>query len=164
MKTDSEVQHDVLVALEHEPTVDAAEIGVSVEDGIVTLNGTAGSFPERWAAGEAALSIADVRAVANEIKVGLIPGVERNDADIARSALNALEWNTYVPQDRVKVNVEQGWVTLEGTAEWRYQMEAAENAVRRMTGVRGVTNRIRVMTSTEVGEKIEKSLKILCGL
>ena len=162
MKEDSELQHDVLAELEWEPMVDPAEIGVSVGDGIVTLNGTVKNLPEKWAAERAALRIAGVKAVANEIEVKLIPGGERNDADIARSALNALAWNTYVPQDRVKVEVEKGWVTLKGTVDWRYQKEAAENAVHHMTGVRGVTNGIGVkprVTSTEVREKIEKALK-----
>jgi osmotically-inducible protein OsmY len=162
MKEGSELQHDVLAELEWEPMVDPAEIGVSVGDGIVTLNGTVKNLPEKWAAERAALRIAGVKAVANEIEVKLIPGGERNDADIARSALNALAWNTYVPQDRVKVEVEKGWVTLKGTVDWRYQKEAAENAVHHMTGVRGVTNGIGVkprVTSTEVREKIEKALK-----
>ena len=151
MKKDSELQHDVLAELEWEPMVDSAEIGVSVGDGIVTLNGTVKNLPEKWAAERATLRIAGVKAVANEIEVKLIPGGERNDADIARSALNALAWNMYVPQDRIKVEVEKGWVTLKGTVDWRYQKEAAENAVHHMTGVRGVTNVIGVkprVTST----------------
>lgn len=162
MKKDSELQHDVLAELEWEPTVDAAEIGISVQDGIVTLNGTVKRFPEKWGAEEAALRIAGVRAVANEIEVKLTPGSERSDADIARSALNALEWNMYVPQGRIKVQVGQGWVTLEGTVEWRYQKEAAENAVHHMAGVKGVTNLIGVKSpvrSTDVREKIENALK-----
>ena len=162
MRTDSQLQHDVLAELEYEPTVDAAEVGVSVEDGIVTLNGTARSFPEKWAAEQAALRIAGVKGVANEIEVKFLPGGERSDADVARSALNALEWNTYVPHDRIKVKVEQGWVTLEGIVEWRFQREAAENAVRHMIGVRGVTNQIGIkpqVTSTEILEKIENALK-----
>jgi osmotically-inducible protein OsmY len=162
MKKDSELQHDVLAELEWEPTVDAAEIGISVQDGIVTLNGVVKRLPEKWAAEEAALRIAGVRAVANEIEVKLIPGGERSDADIARSALNVLEWNMYVPQDRIKIQVEQGRVTLEGSVEWRYQKEAAENAVRHMTGVKGVINLISVksmVTSAGVREKIENALK-----
>jgi osmotically-inducible protein OsmY len=161
-KKDSELKHDVLAELEWEPTVGAAEIGVSVEGGIVTLNGTVKTFPEKWAAEEAALRIAGVRAVANEIEVRLINGGERNDADIARSALNALVANIYIPQDRIKVEVEKGWVTLEGTVEWWYQKNTAENAVRHLVGVKGVTNAIGVKssaTSANVKEKIEDALK-----
>ena len=105
MKKDSELQHDVLAELEWEPTVDAAEIGVSVRDGIVTLNGAVKRFPEKWAAEEAALRVAGAKGVANEIEVKLIPGGERSDADIARSAVDALEWNTYIPRDCIKVEV-----------------------------------------------------------
>jgi osmotically-inducible protein OsmY len=162
MKTDSQLQHEVLCELEYEPTVDAAEIGVSAADGIVTLNGIVKSFPEKWAAEQAALRIAGVRAVANEIDVKLIPDAARSDADIARSALNALAWNYFVPKDRIKVKVEQGWVTLEGTVEWRFQREAAENAVHHMAGVKGLTNLIGVkpsVTPIEIREKIEQALK-----
>jgi len=162
MKTDSQLQHEVLAELEYEPSVDAAEIGISAADGIVTLNGIVKSFPEKWAAEQAALRIAGVRGMANEIEVQLIPGAERSDADIARSALNALAWDSYVPKDRIKVKVEQGWVTLEGMVEWQYQREAAERAVHHITGVRGVTNLIglkHVVTSLEVGDKIEQALK-----
>jgi osmotically-inducible protein OsmY len=161
MKKDSELQHDVLAELEWEPTVDAAEIGVSVEGGIVTLNGTVKNFPEKWAAEQAALRIANVKGVANEIEVRLIPDSERSDADIARSAVNALEWNTYIPHDRIKVKVQKGWVTLEGTVEWQYQKEVAANAVRHLVGVKGVTNLIGVksVASANVKEKIENALK-----
>ena len=162
MKTDSELQHDVLAELEWEPTVDAAEIGVSAKDGIVTLNGAVKNFPEKWGAEEAALRITGVKGVANEIEVRLIPGRDRSDADVARSAINALEWSTYIPQDRIKVEVEKGWVALKGTVEWKYQKDRAEDAVRHLVGVKGVTNRINVkspVTSTDVRQKIENALK-----
>lgn len=161
-KTDLQLQHEVLAELDYEPTIDAGEIGVSVSDGIVTLNGIVKSFPEKWTAEQATLRIAGVRAVANEIDVKLILGAERSDADIARSALNALAWNIHVPKDRIKVKVAQGWVTLEGIVEWRYQRDIAQIVVHHMTGVKGVTNLIGVrplVTSTEVGEEIEKALK-----
>jgi len=162
MKTDSQLQHDVLAELEWDPTVEAAEIGVSVDDGVVTLRGAIRSLPEKWAAEQAALRVAGVKAVANEIEVELLPIARRTDADIAKSAVNALEWNTHVPKDRVKVEVEEGRVKLEGLVEWRYQREAAESAVRHIIGVKGVRNEIKVKpaaTPTEVGEKVEKALK-----
>ena len=161
-RMDSELQHDVLAELEWEPTVDAAEIGVSVGDGIVTLNGTVKHVAEKWAAEGAVLRIAGVKALANEIEVRLIPGGERSDADIARSALNALAWNIHVPQDRIKVEVEKGWVALKGDVEWRYQHEAAESAVRHIAGVKGLTNMIGVkprVTPAAVKDKIEKALE-----
>jgi osmotically-inducible protein OsmY len=162
MKKDSQLQHDVLAELEYEPMIDAAEIGVSVEDGIVTLNGRVRNFAELWTAERAVLRVAGVKAVANEIEVRMISGGERNDADIARTALNALAWNIYVPQDRIKVEVEKGWVTLKGIVEHRYHKEAAENAVHHMAGVRGVSNMIVIkplVTPAEVREKIEKALE-----
>jgi len=162
MRTDSQLQHDVLAELEWDPTVDAAKIGVSVEDGVVTLRGAIRSLPEKWEAEKAALRVAGVKAVANEIEVDLLPIAHRSDADIARSAVNALEWNTHVPKDRIKVEVEKGWVRLDGLVEWRYQKEAAESAVSHMIGVKGVRNEIKVKpvaTPTEVGEKVKKALK-----
>lgn len=162
MKKDSQLQHDVLAELEYEPMIDATEIGVSVEDGIVTLNGRVRNFAELWTAERAVLRVAGVKAVANEIEVRMISGGERNDTDIARTALNALAWNIYVPQDRIKVEVQKGWVTLKGTVEHRYHKEAAENAVHHMAGVRGISNMIVIkplVTPAEVREKIEKALE-----
>jgi osmotically-inducible protein OsmY len=162
MKKDSELQHDVLAELEWDPIVPAAKIGISVKDGIVTLNGTVKLFPEKWAAEEAALRVAGVKGIANEIEVKLFPGDERSDADIARSALNALKWNIFIPHDNIKVEVEKGWLTLKGTVEWRHEKEAAENVVRHVPGVRGVNNVIGVKSpvmATDVREKIENALK-----
>ncbi|HVN96237.1 MAG TPA: BON domain-containing protein [Syntrophorhabdaceae bacterium] len=162
MSAGSQLQHEVLAELEYEPTVDALAIGVTIADGIVTLNGTVKSLPEKWAAEEAALRVAGVKAVANEIDVKLVPGAERSDEDIARSAVNALACNIYVPEDRIKVKVDQGWMTLEGTVERHYEKEAADSSVRHTAGVRGVTNLIRVeplVESTNVKERIEQALK-----
>ena len=161
MKTDSEVRHHVLGELEHEPVIDAAEIGVSVLNGVVTLTGTTMSFPEEWAAEQAALRAGGVRTVVNEIDVKSVPSGKRSDAQIARSALHALESNIYIPEKRIKVKVKQGWVTLEGVVEWRYQREAAQNAIHHMVGVSGVKNLIGVKPSaksTEVRERIRKAL------
>jgi len=161
MKTDLEVQHNVLAELEREPAIDAAEVGVSVLNGVVTLTGTTASFAEEWAAEQATLCVAGVTAVVNEIDVRPIPSGKRSDAQIARSALRALESNIYVPENRIKVKVQQGWVTLEGTVEWHHQREAAENAVHHMIGVRGVKNLIGVkpsVKSPEGREKIKKAL------
>jgi len=162
MKTDLQLQDAVHAELEWDPMVDAAGIGVSVEDGVVTLTGHTNTYPEKWAAEEAALRVRGVRAVANEIETRILPGSERTDADIARAALNVLSWNVYVPIDRIKLNVEQGWVTLEGSVEWRFQRETAENITSRIQGVRGVTNLIGVtstVSSEGIKEKIELALE-----
>src|SRR3954453_7946960 len=118
--TDSELQRDVLDELRWEPSVDAAHIGVSVKDGVVTLNGHVPSFAEKYAAERAAKRVYGVRAVANEIDVKLPSSSQRTDEDIARSCVNALQANISVPRDRIKVTVNKGWVKLEGEVEWQY--------------------------------------------
>ena len=144
MKTDSELQRDVLDELKWEPSVDAAHIGVSVKDGVVTLSGHVSSYAEKFAAERAAKRVLGVRAVANEIDVKLPSSSQRTDEDIAAAAVNALKSNVSVPADKIKVTVSKGWVKLEGEVEWQYQKDAAENAVRYLAGVMGVTNLITV--------------------
>jgi osmotically-inducible protein OsmY/prolyl-tRNA editing enzyme YbaK/EbsC (Cys-tRNA(Pro) deacylase) len=144
MKTDADLQQDVIDELAWEPSIDAAAIGVAVEDGVVTLTGHVPSFAEKWAAEHIAKRVAAVRAVANEIAVQL-PGVsERSEADIARAALNALEWDIWVPHRNITVTVSNGWITLEGEVDTPHQKLAAERVIRTLTGVRGMTNLIKI--------------------
>ena len=163
MKTDLQLQHDVSAELQSEPSVHAAEIGVSAVDGVVTLPGPSSSLLEKYAAERAALRVAGVKAVANEIEVRLARGGEPTDTDIARALLGALEWKTNVPQDRIKVKVEHsGRVILEGSVLWHFQRQAAEDAVRHTKGVREITNLITVepaATPTDVKAGIEKALE-----
>ena len=159
MITDLDLKTDVMEELEWEPKVNAAEIGVIAKDGVVTLSGKVDSFPAKWEAERAALRVSGVKAVANDIKVELPGDTKRDDTDIARAAANALEWDVALPKD-VKVSVEDGWVTLKGEVEWQYQKTAAENAVRRLTGVKGVTNVITLkprVFASDVKDKIEAS-------
>jgi len=142
MKTDAVVQRDVMNELKWEPTIHAAEIGVAVKNGVVTLSGTVDSYGKKWAADRAAKRVAGVKAVTEEIKVTLPVPYKRPDEDIARSATNTLNWNVWVPPDRVKVRVQDGWITLTGDVNWYYQKEHAENAVRHLIGVVGVSNSI----------------------
>src|SRR3954447_17926137 len=142
MKTDSELQRDVLNELKWEPSVDAAHIGISVKDGVVTLSGHVPSYAEKYAAEKAAKRVHGVKAVANEIDVKLPGSSQRTDEDIALAAVNALKANVSVPADKIKVIVNKGWITLEGEVEWQYQKDAAEYAVRYLAGVVGVTNLI----------------------
>jgi len=142
MKSDKQLQHDVLAALEWEPSVNAAQIGIIAKEGVVTLTGSVEYYAEKMAAEGIAKGVHGVMAVANEIEV-LIPGAhKRNDAEMAAAALNVLKWDVAVPADHIKVTVRNGWLTLEGNTDWQFQREAAERDVRDLIGVKGVTNQI----------------------
>ena len=161
MTTDKELQHAVEQELLWEPSVDAEHIGVSVKNGVVQLDGHVNSYAEKWGAERAAMRVSNVKAVASEIKVELPSSATRTDADIARAALNLLEWNLMVP-NTVKVQVTDGWLTLKGVVEWQYQKEEAERAVRSLTGVKIVVNEITVKPSVSaagVKSKIEEAFK-----
>jgi osmotically-inducible protein OsmY len=162
MKTDFELQRDVLEELAWEPSVDAAEIGVSVEGGVVVLNGTVKNFNEKWAAERVAQRVNGVRALTDGLVVKPSPDGRCTDADIARAAVNALDWNTSVPRDKVKVLVEHGWVALDGTVDFNFQKEAAELAVGHLRGVRGISNLITVkphVSPVDVKHQIQKALE-----
>ena len=162
MKSDRIIQLDVLDELRWEPSVNATDIGVTVKDGIVTLEGTVDSFPEKWAAERAAQRVPSVKGLAIDLDVTLPGFSERTDADIARAAETALDWDVSVPGDRIKVTVEKGFLTLEGEVDWQFQKSAAKQAVLHLTGVRGVSNDITIKPKaapTEVKDKIEAALK-----
>ena len=165
MKTDSELQRDVMTELKWEPTIHAAEIGVAVKDGVVTLSGDVDSYSKKWAAERAVKRVSGVKGLAEEIKVRLPDPYKRTDEDIAQSATNVLNWNVWVPRDRVKVMVQNGWITLSGDVDWYYQKEHAEDAVRHLIGISGVTNRITIkppvptVKAFEVKNGIEDALK-----
>ena len=162
MKTDREIQLDVLNELRWEPSVNATDIGVTVRDGIVTLGGTVDSFAEKWAAENAAKRVPSVKGLAVELEVNLPGFSERTDADIARAAENALVWDVSVPSDRIKATVEKGFLTLEGEVDWQFQKSAAERAVQHLTGMKGVWNHITIkpkVAAPEVKDKIEAALK-----
>jgi osmotically-inducible protein OsmY len=160
--TDRHLQEQVQNALDWEPSVDAADIGVSVENGVVTLRGDVKTYAEKAAAERVTLKVYGVKAVANDISVRLGDGQQRTDTDIAQAVLAALRWNTMVPKDKVTVAVANGWVTLAGTVDWEYQRQAAANAIRYLAGVRGVTNIVAIKPHVSVGDvkgKIENALK-----
>lgn len=162
-KSNIELQEDVLSELEYEPSVNASDIGVTAKDGIVSLTGNVKSFMEKWAAVQAAGRVAGVKAVTDELKVDLPAFHIRNDEDIARAALSALQWHVWVPSDRIKVKLDTGWLTLEGEVDYKYQQKAAEDAVRNLTGVKGVTNLITIkkpaVVPFEVKDKIDSALE-----
>jgi VCBS repeat-containing protein len=162
MKNDRDLQVDVLDELAWEPGVNAADIGATVKDGVVTLEGTVDSFAEKWAAERAVKRLPGVKALAVELEVKLPDSSERTDADIAGAAENALKWDVSVPYDRIKVTAEKGFLTLEGEVDWQFQRSAAEQAVLHLTGVKGVTNHITVKPTeapTGVKEKIEAAFE-----
>jgi osmotically-inducible protein OsmY len=138
------MQREVLDELEYEPSINADEIGVAVRDGVVTLSGLVGTYAEKLVAEKAAKRVHGVKAVALDIEVRIPSSMKRTDTDIAKAAVSALDWNVTVPKDRVKVRVEDGWLTLEGELLWDFEREAAANAVRYLSGVRGVSNLIAV--------------------
>jgi osmotically-inducible protein OsmY len=144
MSNDKILKQAVLDELQWEPSVDAAHIGVTAKDGVVTLLGHVGNYAEKAAAEKAARRVSDVKAVAEEIEVRLPFDVKNGDEEIAAAAVDRLKWNATVPRDAVKVKVERGWVTLTGQVEWRYQQEAALRDIRPLRGVVGVTNDIAV--------------------
>jgi osmotically-inducible protein OsmY len=133
-RTDTQIQADVLAELKWEPRVQANEVGVSVMNGVVTLTGRVDSYTKKWAAEEAAHRVRGVKAVANDIEVKLPGSSERTDEDIAQAVVRALEWDAFVPIDKLDITVSKGWVTLKGDVEWKYQKEDAERVARRTVG------------------------------
>jgi osmotically-inducible protein OsmY len=161
-KTDEELQRDVRVALLWEPSVTATYVGVSVKDGVVTLTGHVPSYVEKVAAERAAKRVDGVKAVANEIDVHLPESNRRTDQDLAVAAIKALNSKLFVPADRIKVTVSNGWITLEGDVKWQFQRRAAERAVRNLPGVRGISNNIKIashVSPADLQSKIEAALK-----
>ena len=152
MKSDSEIERDVREELKWDPDLDAEDIAVSVKNGVVTLAGFTKSYTDRLEAEIAAKRVAGVRAVANDIEVRLPAIDQRPDPDIARDAVAALKAELPISHDRIKVIVKDGWVTLEGAVEWQYQKTAADNAVRKVKGVKGVTNVVTVKPKVEPSE------------
>jgi osmotically-inducible protein OsmY len=144
MSHDDQLQKAVLAELNWEPKVTAAHIGVTANNGTVTLTGTVDSFGQKHAAEMATGRVKGVKAIAEEIEVKLPYEIKRSDADIATAAANRLAWDTGTPRDAVKIKVEDGWITLTGEVEWHFQMEAAEREIRNLMGVVGVSNLITI--------------------
>jgi osmotically-inducible protein OsmY len=162
MKTDVELQQDVMNELQWEPTIKATDIGVAVKGGVVTLSGYVDSYVKKWVAERAAARVFGVRAVAEEIKVRLPGSLKRSDEDIAGAVANVLEWNVLVPLDRVKVHVQDGLVTLSGEVDWGYQKFAAEESVRYLMGVVRFSNQITVKPTVKpqnIKDKIENAFQ-----
>jgi len=160
--TDRQLQVHVQNALDWEPSIDTAEMGVSVDNGVVTLRGDAKTYAEKAAAERVTRTVYGVKAVANDLTVRLGKGQERSDTDIAEAVVSALRWSTAVPDEGIAVAVSDGWVKLSGKVDWGYQRSAAARLVRDLRGVRGVSNAIVVQPRASVADvktKIEAALK-----
>lgn len=157
MKTDQEIQNDVMDELKWEPFLTASEIGVAVKNGIVTLSGTVDRYAKKIAAETAAKKVNGVKAVAEDIEVKLGTSSKKNDTEIAEAALTALKWHSAMQENKIKISVENGWVTLEGDVDWEFQRNSAKYMVENLIGVIGITNNIKIKTvvaTTDVKRKI----------
>jgi osmotically-inducible protein OsmY len=159
---DSDLRQLVIDELEFEPSVDAANIGVACKDGIVTLTGFVTSYAEKMAAERAVRRVKGVYGIAQEIDIRYSTDKKINDDEIARRCVNIIAWDTTLPDDKVKVKVERGWVTLSGEVPWHFQRVAAEAGVRKISGVTGITNLVTIkarVQATDIKARIEDALK-----
>jgi osmotically-inducible protein OsmY len=162
MKSNADLQKDVQDAIKWEPLLNAAEIGVTAKDGVITLTGVVDSYIKKMEAEDAAKSIAGVNAVVEKIEIKISTDwAKKNDNEIATESLNVLKWNWEVPNNKIKVIVEKGWITLEGELQWNFQRKAAEKSVRNLLGVTGVSNNIKIKSETHDAiekKEVEKAL------
>jgi osmotically-inducible protein OsmY len=162
MKTDIEIQKDVTEQLRWEPFLNSSQIGVSVKNGIVTLSGQVDTYSKKVLAEKTVKKVSGVKAIAEDIQVGISPAYKKTDAEIAEAIINALKWHTMIPEDKVKVSVEDGNVKLEGEVEWEYQRNQAKTSVENLAGVKFVSNLIAVkpkVTPYELQLKINASFQ-----
>jgi len=162
MRTDSDIKRDVEIELKWDPDIDASDIGVAVKNAVVTLTGFVRSYTQKYGAEKAAKRVKGVLGVANDIEVRLPAIHEKSDPEIARAAVEALKYELPYSHENFKVVVKNGWVTLEGTTEWGYQRNRAEVAVRKVKGIKGITNLVMVkprVAPSEIKSKIEEALK-----
>ncbi|MCE2848809.1 MAG: BON domain-containing protein [bacterium] len=166
MKNDAQIQTDVQNQLKWEPQLNAAEIGVAVKNSIVTLSGIVDTYPKKMTAERITKNVIGVKAVALDIQVGISPVNRKSDTEIAEACVNALRWDSSVPDDKLKVKVENATVTIEGTVEWGYQRLAAKNAIVKLTGVKGVNNMVVVKqkpSSIDIKQRIRESFITTAG-
>lgn len=167
MKTDARIKQDVQAELSWEPSIDETKIGVTVDDGVVTLSGKVNSYAKKIAAEKAAKRVQGVKAVAEDIEVGYADSAKPNDTEIAKAAVNAIKWDTSIPDGKVMVKVENSWVYLSGEVGWDFEKSAAKLAVQNLKGVRGVVNSIKLKSELEpkdiknrIGEAFKRSATI----
>lgn len=157
MRTDAQIQKDVMDEIKWEPFLHASEIGVAVKNGVVTLSGQVDSYSKKLSAEKATKKVLGVKAIAEDIQIGVSPAYKKTDTEIAEAVLNALKWHTAVQEEKIKIKVEDGNVRLDGEVEWEYQRTNAKTAIENLSGVRSVINFITVKpraTATDVRQKI----------
>jgi osmotically-inducible protein OsmY len=159
MKTDTQIQGDVIDELRWDASTRSMEIGVAAKNGVVTLSGAASNYAQKHAAVKAAERVVGVAAVADDIEVKFGPSALRSDTDVAHATAEALQRDTQVPANAVKARVDNGWVTLDGETEWNYQRSSAERAVRNLWGVKGVTNLIRIKPTVPSTAEVSRMIK-----
>ena len=162
MRLDSDIKHDVENELKWDPDIDASDIGVAVKDGVITLSGFVRSYYQKYQAEKATKRVKGVLGVANDIEVRLPSGNEKTDPEIARAAVEAIKEELPYSHENIKVVVKNGWITLEGNAEWEYQRNRAEAAVRKLKGVKGISNLVTLkprVAPSEIKAKIEEALR-----
>ncbi|WP_299528035.1 BON domain-containing protein [uncultured Lutibacter sp.] len=162
MKTDAQIKEDVLAELLWQPNIDETKIGVIVEDGVVTLSGIINSYTKKLEAEKAAKNVKGVKAVALDIEVKHGSDFKKTDKEIAKAVVNALTWNTSIPEDKIAIKVEDGWIYLSGELKWSYQKDAAKKAVQNLLGVKGVVNSIQIKQAvqpSQIKEKITKAFE-----
>ncbi len=156
MKNNAELQKNVQDAIRWEPLLNAAEIGVTVKDGVVTLAGVVDSYIKKTEAEDAAKNVVGVKAVVEKLEVKFHNSWDKkDDNEIAREIVNAFTWNWQIPEDKIKIKVEKGWVTLEGDLQWNYQSRAAKDAIKNLLGVVGVSNNIKIRSDEDATEQLD---------
>lgn len=159
MKTDAQIKRDVEDELIWEPSIDEARIGVSVEEGVVTLSGEVDSYAIKLAVEKATKRVKGVKAVAEDIIVNYGMEAEKSDTEIAKAVVHALKWHASVPEESIIPKVENGWVYLSGMVRWGYQKESAKNAIKELSGVKGVINSVTISQDGVQTQDIKKSIK-----
>ena len=162
MISDSDILKDVVAELKMEPSLRDDDIAVGVRDGVVTLAGFVDSYADKWRSERIAGKVKGVKAVVNDLEVRLPSSSQRPDPELARSVVQALKWNILVPDDRIQVIVEDGWITLKGEVDWYFQKEEAERTVRNLTGVKGVSNLLIIAAKpapTDIKKRITEALQ-----
>jgi osmotically-inducible protein OsmY len=157
MKSDSQIQKDVMDQLKWDPLLNSAQIGVAVKNGVVTLSGFVNTYFKKIKAEDAVKKISGVKALAEGLQVGKSPFYKISDSDIAEAVLSALQKHTSIPDENIKVKVEDGIVTLEGQVDWNYQRKLAENSLEGLAGVRGIVNNL-IISSVATSENIKKRI------